>query len=122
MDDRVLRMLNKAVTAGTPDEMKKSLNDAIKNTFRNRSSNSNSSVASTPTDEKPVTKTDKSDSNVLGEIVVNGNVLNGDKEKGVGAEKEDKNEEKTNNVPVCHLNSRCGDVDSLRHHMFCKSP
>ena len=83
--------LNKAVTAGTPDEMKKSLNDAIKNTFRNRSSNSNSSVASTPTEEKPV-KTDKSDSNVLGEIVVNGNVLNGDKEKGVGAEKENKNE------------------------------
>ena len=83
--------LNKAVTAGTPDEMKKSLNDAIKNTFRNRSSNSNSSVASTPTEEKPV-KTDKSDPNVLGEIVVNGNVLNGDKEKGVGAEKENKNE------------------------------
>ena len=83
--------LNKAVTAGTPDEMKKSLNDAIKNTFRNRSSNSNSSVASTPTEEKPV-KTEKSDPNVLGEIVVNGNVLNGDKEKGVGAEKENKNE------------------------------
>merc|ERR1719394_242765 len=40
--------LNKAVTGGTPDEMKKSLNDAIRNTFKNRTSNSNSSVSVNP--------------------------------------------------------------------------
>ena len=83
--------LNKAVTGGTPDEMKKSLNDAIKNTFRNRSSNSNSPsrVAVTQSEEKPV-KTDKTETNILGEIIVNGNMQNGDKDKDDGAEKENK--------------------------------
>jgi len=86
---RMIRENLNAVAGGTPDEMKKSLNDAIKNTFRNRSSNSNSnSLASTPSEEKSL----KTDPTILGELIVNGNVQNGDKEKEKGEEKENKNE------------------------------
>merc|ERR1712123_78229 len=95
--------LNKAVSnnddsliGGNEADMKKSLLDVIKNTLK--SSKVKGDDASFHVDDKikkiniHKTESDTKMDSILGEIIANGNIINGDREQEKGEEKENKNE------------------------------